>query len=129
MQLPLYIWMMKGYMDGIPIQLDDAAKIDGCNRFQAFSRVILRSSLPGIVSFSILVFLFTWNDFIFALSLTISDSAKTLTVGMTDFFSDTTIEWTFVSAAGFISILPALVFVLFLQRYLIKGLVEGAIKG
>jgi len=128
MQLPLYIWMMKGYMDGIPKQIDDSAKIDGCNKFQVFYLMILRLSWPGIVSFAILVFLFTWNDFIFALTLTLENS-KTLTVGMFDFFSDTTIFWSNVSAAGVLSIIPALIFVLFFQKYLVKGLVEGAIKG
>jgi len=129
MQLPLFIWMAKGYMDGIPKEIDEAATIDGCNRFQAFYKIILKLASPGLISFSLISFLFTWNDFLFALSLTMTTRSKTLTVGMQDFFSDTTVEWTKVSAAGVISLIPALIFVLFFQKYLVKGLIEGSMKG
>jgi multiple sugar transport system permease protein len=129
MQLPLYVWLMKSYIDGIPRELDQAAKIDGCNNFQVFYQIILKISLPGIVSFGILVFLFTWNDFIFPLTLTITENSKTLTVGMIDFFQDTQVEWTQLSAAGTIAIIPVVIFLSFFQRYLVRGIVQGAVKG
>jgi multiple sugar transport system permease protein len=129
LQLPLYVWLMKSYIDGIPKEIDQAAKIDGCNNFQVFYQIILKISLPGIVSFGILVFLFTWNDFIFPLTLTITENSKTLPVGMIDFFQDTQVEWTQLSAAGTIAIVPVVIFLSFFQRYLVRGIIQGAIKG
>ena len=126
--LPFAIWVMKPFFDGVPSELEDAARIDGCDKIQLFFRVLLPIVKPGITAAAILSFLFSWKEFLFALVLT-ATKAKTLPIGLTDFFIDEYIEWNRLAAASTISIIPAIIFVVLFQRYLIRGMLAGSVKG
>ena len=126
--LPFVIWILSGFFESIPQELDDAARIDGCNNISAFWRVILPLTLPGIIASAILAFLLSWNEFMFALVLTRLE-AKTLPIGMYDFFADGFVRWNWLSAATMYSMVPAIIFVIFFQKHLIKGMLAGAVKG
>lgn len=126
--LPFAIWVMKPFFDGIPSELEDAARIDGCDKIQMFFRILLPIVKPGIGAAATLSFLFSWKEFLFALVLT-STKAKTLPIGLTDFFVDEFIQWNHLAAANTISIIPAVIFILLFQRYLVRGMLAGSVKG
>ncbi len=126
--LPFVIWIMSGYFESIPHELDEAARIDGCNNIGTFWRVILPLTMPGIIASAILTFLLSWNEFMFALVLTRLE-AKTLPIGMYDFFADGFVRWNWLSAATMYSMVPAMIFVVFFQKHLIKGMLAGSVKG
>jgi multiple sugar transport system permease protein len=126
--LPFVIWILSGFFDSIPQELDDSARIDGCNNISVFWRVILPLTLPGIIASAILAFLLSWNEFMFALVLTRLE-AKTLPIGMYDFFADGFVRWNWLSAATMYSMVPAIIFVVFFQKHLIRGILAGAVKG
>lgn len=126
--MPLAIWIMKNHFDGLPKEITDAARVDGASYPQMFFRVALPINVPGIVLAAILVFLFSWNEFMFALVLTQSEG-MTLPVGITSFFADGFVIWNQLSAAVVVSLIPAIVFVILFQRYIIRGVAEGAVKG
>ncbi|MCP4403044.1 MAG: carbohydrate ABC transporter permease, partial [bacterium] len=108
--LPFVIWILSGFFESIPQELDEAARIDGCNNISTFWRVILPLTLPGIIASAILAFLLSWNEFMFALVLTRLE-AKTLPIGMYDFFADGFVRWNWLSAATMYSMVPAIIFV------------------
>lgn len=129
MNLPLVVWLMRNFFVSIPSALDEAAYIDGATRFQTFKDIILPLARPGIAASAILVFLFSWREFLFALVLTVSPSARTLPVGSVLFVEDVVTLWNYLAAAGFLAMLPALVFVILFQRHIVSGLTAGAVKG
>jgi multiple sugar transport system permease protein len=116
-----FSWIMKGFFDGISPEMEYAAYIDGCSRWGAFFRVALPMAVPGIVALFILSWLYTWNEFLFALILTGSRTPM-LTVRMAQFVHETGIEWHLMSATAVMAIAPALVVTLFAQEYVVKGL-------
>jgi multiple sugar transport system permease protein len=116
-----FSWIMKGFFDGLPPDLESAAFIDGCSRWGAFFRVALPLATPGIVALGILCWLYTWNEFLFALILTGSRTPM-LTVRMAQFVHETGIEWHLMSATAVMALVPALVVTLFAQEYVVKGL-------
>jgi len=126
--LPFVTWILVGFFGAIPRDLDDAARIDGCNHINTFWWVILPLARPGIIASAILAFLMSWNDFMFALVLTRVRS-KTLPIGITDFFADHFIDWSQLAAATMYTTVPAIIFVLLFQKHLIKGMLAGAVKG
>jgi multiple sugar transport system permease protein len=126
--LPFVIWILSGFFESIPQELDEAARIDGCNNISTFWRVILPLTLPGVIASAILAFLLSWNEFMFALVLTRLE-AKTLPIGMYDFFADGFVRWNWLSAATMYSMVPAIIFVVFFQKHLIQGILAGAVKG
>jgi multiple sugar transport system permease protein len=129
MNLPLVVWLMRNFFVSIPSDLDEAAYIDGATRFQTFKDIILPLARPGIAASAILVFLFSWREFLFALVLTVSPSARTLPVGSVLFVEDVVTLWNYLAAAGFLAMLPALLFVILFQRHIVSGLTAGAVKG
>jgi len=126
--LPFAIWVMKSFFDSIPQSLIDVARIDGCSKISAFWYVLLPLAKPGLISAGILSFLSSWNEFMFALTLT-RKQAITLPVGLTDFFRDDLILWNQLAAATIVTIFPAVIFVICFQRSLVRGMLAGAIKG
>jgi multiple sugar transport system permease protein len=116
-----FSWIMKGFFDSIPPEMESAAYLDGCSRWGAFFRVALPMATPGIVALFILSWLYTWNEFLFALILTGSRTTM-LTVRMAQFVHETGIEWHLMSATAVMAIFPALVVTLFAQEYVVKGL-------
>jgi len=127
-QLPLVIWMMRAFFQEIPVEIEEAALIDGCSPFQSFLRVSLPLALPGALASGLLAFIFSWNEYLFALVLSVSD-AKTLPVAISEFREETNIQWGQMSALGVATILPMVLFMILTKRYLVRGLSYGAVKG
>lgn len=126
--LPFTVWIMKNYFDGIPTSLDEQAQVDGCSRWEGFVKVILPVAKPGIAAAAILAFIFSWNEFVFALVLTSSEQSQTLPIAVSLFVADDFVDWAHLAAGGMIAALPGILFGLFFQRYIVSGLTQGAVK-
>jgi multiple sugar transport system permease protein len=126
--LPFVVWIMRVFIQDIPQSVEEAAMIDGCGRIEAFWRVTLPLLLPGLAATMVIVFMFAWNEFLFASMLT-SQQAKTLPVIAANAIQPKAIAWGLASAAGVLMSLPVIVLVLLMQRYLVQGLTLGAVKG
>ena len=129
--LPLAIYVLTAFFREIPWDLEQAAQVDGATPFQAFTKVIMPLAAPGIFTAAILVFIFCWNDFVFAISLTSTDTSRTVPAALAFFtgespFSDPTGA---IAAAAVVVTIPIIVFVLFFQRRIVSGLTAGAVKG
>jgi multiple sugar transport system permease protein len=122
------IWMMKGFFDEIPHELDDAAMTDGCSRFRAFVNVLLPLTRPGLSATGIMVFLFTWNEFLYALILT-QQNAETVPVSLMGYIQVLGIAWGPMTAAATLQIVVPLIFSVVVQKHLVRGLTLGAVKG
>src|SRR5712675_1906104 len=116
-----FSWLMKGFFDGIDPSMEYAALIDGCSRWGAFLRVALPSAIPGLTALAILCWLYTWNEFLFALILTAHET-PILTVVMAQFVHELGMEWHLMSATAVIALVPALIVTLFGQKYVVRGL-------
>ncbi|PWH14446.1 MAG: carbohydrate ABC transporter permease [Anaerolineae bacterium] len=125
--IPLALWMMIGFFDDVPIELEEAAMIDGCTRLGALVRVSLPLVAPGLAATAILAFLYCWNEFLYAVILT-GREARTLPVTITSFMTNKAILWGRIAASGSMVLVPVLVFALLAQRYLVRGLSRGAVK-
>lgn len=128
MNTPLAIWMLKGYFDAIPQDLENSAMVDGASRWQAATRITLPLIAPGIAATSVFVFIGAWNEFLFAITLT-SKSARTLPTVIAEFIGDTGIEWPQIMAASTIALAPVLIATFLLQKHIAQGMTAGAIKG
>jgi len=126
--IPLAIWMMTGFFTDVPRELEDSAMIDGCSRLGAFFRINLPIAAPGLAATAILCFIYCWNEFLYAVILTGRD-ARTLPVTITTFMTNKAILWGRIAASGSLVLVPVLIFALLAQRYLVRGLSRGAIKG
>ncbi len=127
--LPFCIWMLKGFFDTIPRELDEAAMIDGCSRLKAFLWVIVPLSLPGIFATILFSFLVAWTEFLFALCLTMTPDMATVTVGITSLVGQYRVYWNELMAASVVASIPTICLCIFLEKYLIRGLTLGAVKG
>lgn len=125
--LPFVIWLMLGFFQDLPADIDRAAIVDGCSLWQRFSQVTLPLALPGIAVTAIFVFIFSWNEFLYASMLT-SVNAKTLPVVIAGFMSDRFLRWGEMSALASMMIIPVMIFAALTQRYLVRGLTFGAVK-
>lgn len=126
--IPLSIWMMISFLDDVPLELEESAMIDGCTRLGALVRISLPLTAPGLAATAILSFLYCWNEFLYAVILT-GRTSRTLPVTITSFMTNKAILWGRIAASGSMVLIPVLVFALLAQRYLIRGLARGAIKG
>ncbi len=129
MNVPFTAWLMDGFFREIPEELDDAALIDGCSRWTAFLRVSLPLALPGVAASGIFAFLTSWNEFAIASVICRTTASKTFPVGLFDFTGEFVSDWRGMCAMSVIMLIPAVVFVVLVQRNLMKGLTVGAIKG
>jgi multiple sugar transport system permease protein len=129
--LPLAIYTLVAFFREIPWELEQAAQVDGATPWQAFTRVILPLAAPGVFTAAILVFIFAWNDFVFAITLTSSDSARTVPAALAFFTGDSqfTAPTGNIAAAAVLVTIPIIVFVLIFQRRIVAGLTAGAVKG
>jgi multiple sugar transport system permease protein len=127
LNLPFVIWMMRGYFKEIPEELEDAARVDGCDRYGALFRISLPLTAPGLAATAIFCLLLSWNEFLFALVLT-GNTTKTAPVALYNFISFHEVIWGALFAAGTLVTLPVLIFALLVQRNLVRGLTLGAIK-
>jgi multiple sugar transport system permease protein len=126
--LPTVIWIMHGYFQTLPEELEEAAMIDGCSRLGALLRIVLPLSGPGLVAITAFAFLYTWNEFFMALIFTASH-AKTITVIVTEFSTQAGIDYGLMTTAGVIGSIPPLILAFLLQKYVVTGLTSGAVKG
>ena len=126
--LPMTIWLMIGFFEDIPKDLDEAALIDGCSHVQAFMKISLPLTKPGIAASAILSFIFSWNNFLFSLILA-NQATRPLPVAVFSFISYTQIDWGGLNAAATIVTLPVLILILFAQRHMVRGLTLGSVKG
>ena len=122
-------WLMKGFVDQIPSEIEEASLIDGCSKTQSFFYVILPLSRPGIAAAGTYAFIYSWNEFLFALTFTFTDQAKTIPVGLSQFIGENMIRWDFLTAGGTLAAIPILIGFMFAQRGLVEGLASGAVKG
>lgn len=127
--VPLCALMLRGFFDGIPRELEEAAELDGCSRLSMLVRVILPLSLPGLLATGLFAFVNAWNEFMFAYVLTNSDQHRTLTPGIMLFKGLYTTDWGGLMAASVLAVLPVAVVFTWLQRFLVQGLTAGAVKG
>ena len=126
--LPFAIWLLTGYFEGIPVELDQAAMIDGATRLQALRLVVLPLAMPGVIAVGLYLFIASWNEYLFALMLT-GRNVRTVTVALQLFIGENQIQWGLLMAGGTLVSLPATFLFLFAQRRLVSGLTGGAVKG
>jgi multiple sugar transport system permease protein len=129
--LPLAIYVLVAFFREIPWELEQAAQVDGATPFQAFTKVIVPLAAPGVFTAAILVFIFAWNDFLFAISLTSSDASRTVPAALAFFTGESSFTQPTgsIAAAAVVVTVPIIVFVLFFQRRIVAGLTSGAVKG
>jgi multiple sugar transport system permease protein len=127
--IPFTIWLTDGFFRQIPVDLGEAAQIDGCTRWQAFWRVEFPLARAGLASAAIFAFLTSWNEYALASQLTRTTAAKTMPVGLMDFTAQFTVDWAGMSAMAVLIIIPALVLTFIVQKHLIAGLTFGGVKG
>jgi len=127
--LPLAIWFMKGFFDTIPEEIEEAAMVDGCSRIRSLVQIVLPLCSPGIASTSIFVFIISWNEFFFAFLYTSTLTSKTLPVLVSEFASKIGVDYVMMSTAGVLASLPPIVLALLFQKYIVKGLTSGGVKG
>ena len=127
--LPFAIWMMAAFFQTIPIELEDAARLDGCTRLGILFRVVMPISLPGLISTTMFVFLVAWDEFFYALIFTSTLAAKTAPVAIAEFIGRFAVNINGMMAGGILAAVPPVVLALIFQRYIVSGLAAGAVKG
>jgi ABC-type glycerol-3-phosphate transport system permease component len=127
--LPFCLWVLRAFFQSIPLELEEAALVDGAHRGKAVWYVVLPLALPGLIAAAIFTFILAWNDFLFALVLITSDELKTLPFGVNDLFNATIVDWGMIMAAGVMITVPTVLFFAAVQRYLVQGWGAGGVKG
>jgi len=126
--LPLATFIMYSFFQDLPVELEEASMVDGTTRLGAFLRIVVPLSTPGITVAAILCFIYSYNEFLYSLIMVSTSKSITLPVGLSTFVLEYGIVWELLSAAGCLAIAPALIFSLFVQKYMVRGLSLGAIK-
>ncbi|MGF3057301.1 carbohydrate ABC transporter permease [Microbacterium sp. YY-01] len=130
LSLPFGIWMLRGFVAAVPVELEEAAYIDGASWGRMFRSVMLPLVMPGLVATSVFSFITAWNEFIFAMTLLGGEKSQyTVSIGLRQFFGEHSNEWGFIMAASTLITLPVMIFFIIVQRRLSEGLVAGAVKG
>ena len=128
-QLPIVVWLLYGYFGSLPVELEHAAMIDGCSRLRTLRKVVLPLSGPGLVAAGLFVLTFAWNDFVVAVVMISSESAKTLPVAIYGYLGFYGRDWGPLTAAAMVSVVPVIAVFVFFQRYFLSGLTGGGVKG
>jgi multiple sugar transport system permease protein len=126
--LPYAIWMIKGFIDSMPIELEEAALVDGCSEPQMLRLIVLPLVMPGVLVAAVFSFITAWNEFIFALIMTRTEAARTLQVGLMSTVSAEGIRWEWMSATGLIVMVPIFILSLLIRKHFVQGLTMGAVK-
>jgi multiple sugar transport system permease protein len=127
--VPLSTLMLKGFFDQVPIDVEEAAELDGCPSWQVVWRIALPLAVPGLMTTALYAFVQSWNEFLFGYTFISQDERRTLTPGLADFIGIWTVDWGALMAAASLAVLPVTVAYLYLQRFLISGIATGATKG
>ncbi|MEH7235857.1 carbohydrate ABC transporter permease [Bacillus sp. JJ1562] len=122
------VWILNGYFSSIPYDLEEAAWLDGCTKWQALRKIILPLAVPGIITTVIFVFIMAWNEFVVALTLISTETNKPLTVGIYAFFGKFDVKWQYLFATSLVTTIPAIVLFLMIEKYLISGMTSGSVK-
>jgi len=126
---PLAVWMIKSFFDSFPRELLDCATVDGCTRTGAFIRIVIPIAAIGIAAVGIITFLWTWNEFLFAMIFSNTRAVQPVTVGAHYFVGDELVQWDSIAATAMFTAVPGMIFFSIAQRQIVKGLVAGAVKG
>jgi len=127
--VPFSVFILINYFESLPDELDKAARVDGCSRWQTMTKIFLPLVTPSIVAVILFAFLVSWNEFLLALMFTQTPQSQTLPIVIASFTSDFTISFSFINAAGVLAILPPVILALIFERYIVAGLTVGAVKG
>ncbi|BCH34272.1 ABC transporter permease [Mesorhizobium sp. L-8-10] len=127
--LPFATWMMKSYFQDLPVELEEAAMVDGDTRWGAFLRIALPLARPGLAATAIFCLIISWNEFLLALILTLTERSQTLPIGIAGRVTQYSTYWGEISAAGFTACIPIMIFAFIVQKHLVRGLSFGAVKG
>jgi ABC-type glycerol-3-phosphate transport system permease component len=127
--LPISVWLLKGYFDNIPYEIEEAATVDGCSPMGLLLRIVVPMSLPALAAVGMYAFLLAWNEFLFALVMTNNASVRPISVGLAFFIDEMGVNWGQLMAASILMSIPAIIIFSAAQRLLITGLSEGAVKG
>lgn len=126
---PFATYLLKGFLDSVPRELDEAATIDGCSTWQMVRHILVPLLRPGLTAAGTYIFIFSWNEFLYALTFTSSNASRTIPVGLQMFIGDYQIRWDLLTAGGVLAAIPVLLGFMLVQKQLIKGLSAGAVKG
>jgi multiple sugar transport system permease protein len=127
--VPFSVFILINYFESLPDELDKAARVDGCSRWQAMTKVFLPLATPSLVAVILFAFLASWNEFLLALMFTQTPQSQTLPIVIASFTSDFTISFSFINAAGVLAVVPPVILALVFERYIVSGLTAGAVKG
>lgn len=127
--LPFTLWLLRAFFQSLPIELEEAAFVDGANRLQSVVHVVLPEALPGVIATSVFAFVVVWNDYLFARVLLNDRLLQTMPVGLQDLYESTIVDWGLLMSGAVIVTIPAIIFFLIVQRFLIQGWGMGALKG
>ena len=127
--VPFSVFILLGYFESLPDELDKAARVDGCTRFQTLTLVYLPLALPSLVAVVLFTFLTSWNEFLLALMFTQTPASQTMPVVIASFASDFTISFSFINAAAVLAVIPPVIIAIMFERYIVSGLTAGAVKG
>lgn len=127
--LPMCLWMLKGYLDHIPYELDEAALVDGCSPLQAYVRIVIPSMAPGIAASAAFSFMLGWNEFFFANTFLTTQNHWVATVGLDSYIGQYALQWGAIFASALMVTVPPAVLFFFIQRFMVIGLSQGAVKG
>jgi len=125
--VPYAVWMLKGFVDSLPTEIEQAAQVDGCTEFQVLRYITAPLMMPGIITTAVFSFIIAWNEFLYALVLT-RDNATTMTVGLLTTQTHRGVQWEWMSAAGILVMIPIFVLSLFIRKYFVEGMTMGAVK-
>lgn len=126
--LPFCIWMLKSYLDTIPVDLEEAAMVDGASRLGAFTRIVVPLAVPGVIATATYAFLSAWNEYMFASILTRGDRFAPVTVGIGEFFGLFAVRWSQMAALAALASIPLMLVFIFFQKYLVEGMTAGSMK-
>lgn len=127
--VPFSVFILVGYFESLPDELDKAARVDGCSRLQTLLRVYVPLAMPALVAVVLFTFLSSWNEFLLALMFTQTPASQTMPIVVASFASDFTISFSFINAAGVLAVVPPVVMAVVFERYIVSGLTAGAVKG
>ncbi|WP_298455940.1 carbohydrate ABC transporter permease [uncultured Cellulomonas sp.] len=127
--VPFCVWMLRSFFKEIPKELFEAGRMDGASHLRVLWSIMVPVARPGIIAIAVFAFIFSWNEYLFPLVLVNSEDGKTLPIGVAGFMGNLTVQWGPLLASGVVTVLPVLVLFVFLQRYLVQGLMAGAVKG
>ena len=127
--VPFSVFILKNYFASIPKELEEAAYIDGCNRFTAFVRVLIPIAKPGVIVCAIFSFLYAWGDLAYGMTFIIDQQKRPITAGIFNFMGQYGTKWSYLTAFAVVTIIPVALIFIFMQKYIISGMTSGAVKG